>query len=383
MFLVYLLLPALISVEEYGVFSYSLSLCFIFSQPFIEFGLDPIVTKYVSRGKYQIINNAFLLRGKTTIIGIIVLFISALIFDAQFGIIAIISTYIIFFSFSNLIFAYFRGREKFIYESLLLPLFKASIIILILVFSKLILINDRYTGAIPFAISSLLLFISALIFFLKEYKTESDKDDKRIIEGISILKEGGFLFFSTLMWMIYFRIDSVMLGIMTDASDVGIYSLSYRLYEGSVIVPSAIMIVIFPKISYINKVDLQNYFHKGIVILFILSIFTFLALFFLGEIIIKHLYDIDFSQSIGVLKILSFSIFAVFPAHLSTQLLIARDKGILFLIVAIFGALLNICLNYCLIPEMRSMGAAFATVATEIMVLLISLGLSEWIIKRG
>ncbi len=381
MFIIYLLIPAIIGVSEYGHFSFALSLCFIFSQPFIEFGLDPLVTKYASRGD-DIIKDAFILRAMTSFIGFIVLMISAVVFKAKLDLTIIIFLYLLFFSFSNLVFAYLRGKERFIYESVLLPLFRGCIIILILYFAKVLLIENRYTGAVPFSISSFVLFISSLVILFKIYnKSIINKGGKKKLD-ISILKEGSFLFFSTVLWMIYFRIDSVMLGFMIGETEVGIYSLSYRLYEGTIFMATSVMIVIFPKLSSYGYDDLKRIFMRGFFLLSGISILIFIGLFFVGELVIESFYSSEFSRSIGILKIISFSVLAVFPAHLTTQFLIARDRNHLFLLITAMGALLNIVLNLLLIPTMRSSGAAIATLATEVLILLLSLGLSAWIIKR-
>ena len=142
------------------------------------------------------------------------------------------------------------------------------------------------------------------------------------------------------------------------------------------------MLVIFPKISSYSKEQLANVFWKGLIYLSLLSIFAFFILFFTGELVIKYFYDIEYLHSINILKILSFSVFIVFPAHLTTQFLIARDKNYYFLLITLLGALFNIALNYILIPEMKSSGAAVSTLATEFLILLLSFGFSVWIIKR-
>ncbi len=98
MFIIYLIIPAIIGVSEYGHFSYALSLCFIFAQPFVEFGLDPIVTKHISRGD-SIIKEAFNLRAKTSVLGFIVVMIAAVIAKADLDLTLILFLYILFFSF--------------------------------------------------------------------------------------------------------------------------------------------------------------------------------------------------------------------------------------------------------------------------------------------
>ena len=179
MLIIYLLLPAIISVHEYGLFSYALSLCFIFSQPLTEFGLDPVVTKHISRGSDYIIKDAFILRAKTSVIGFMALLISAYVLNVEFDIVIILFFYVFFFSFSRMVFAYLRGKEMFGYESIILPLFRVCIIVLILFFSKMLLIDNRYTGAIPFSVSSFILFIISITILIKVHHSKTDSTAKK------------------------------------------------------------------------------------------------------------------------------------------------------------------------------------------------------------
>lgn len=383
MFLIYLVLPALIGVKEYGIFSYVLSICFIFCQPLIEFGLDPIIIKYSSRNNDSIFRKALFLRLKTSVLSFIILIISALIFKIDLNYVIILFFYFFFFSLANLIFAFFRGKEKFIYESVLLTIFRIFIIIFIFFFSKILNINNFYTGSIPFSFSALLILLISAVIFNKNYQIKNTRlNDKTDIVNSGLLKEGGLLFLSTILWMIYFRIDTVMLGTMVGETEVGVYSLAYRFYEGSIFLASSVMIVLFPKISSTHGKKLVKIFIKGFFILLAASVFTFLGLYFLGEPVIKYFYSSEYITSIKVLKILSFSVLIVFPAHLTTQLLIARDKNFIFLLITLSGAVLNIVLNLFLIPQLKSTGAAVSTVITEALILITSFIFSLWLIKK-
>lgn len=383
MFIIFLLLPALIGVKEYGIFSYALSICFIVSQPFIEYGLDPIVTKYVSRGNDTIIKDGFSLRIKTSLIGFVLLIIFSLLLRSQFDITILLFFYLFFFSLSNLALSYFRGKQVFVYESILLPLFRILIIVFILLLSKVLLINKSYTGAVPFSLSAVIMFIITFVVLLKVFR-QNDSVNKHAVHDnrISLFSEGSFIFLSSLLWMLYFRLDSVMLGYLIGEREVGIYSLAYRLYEGTIFLPASIMAVVFPKMSSHKSTEMLHDFKKIFILLLLISLFAFLLLFIVGELIIRYFYYDEFYDSIEVLKILSFSVLVVFPAHLTTQFLIARDKNRLFLLTTSLGVVSNLILNYLFIPIMMSRGAAIATIITEAIVLLISLFISIWIIKR-
>ena len=75
MFSFYISLPKFIGLEEYGRFSYALAFCLICAQPIIDLGLDMIITKWVSRGAENIVRKAFVIRGYSSIVAIILVFI--------------------------------------------------------------------------------------------------------------------------------------------------------------------------------------------------------------------------------------------------------------------------------------------------------------------
>ena len=82
-------------------------------------------------------------------------------------------------------------------------------------------------------------------------------------------------------------------------------------------------------------------------------------------------YGSEFFGSIAVLQILSLAVFPIFLGHLATQSLVALELNKIYLLVAFIGMLLNISLNYFLIPRFGANGAAWATVATEMAVVLL------------
>jgi O-antigen/teichoic acid export membrane protein len=385
MLVMFIILPAMIGVAEWGTFSLALYICFVFSQPLVDYGLDPIVIKYISRGYDYLIKNAFLLKLKTSFIGLLLAITAAFVLGAKVDIVILIFLYLFFLSLSNTIFSYFRGKQKFIYESILLPLSRAISIIFIFLLSKILLVNNSYTGAIPFAISTFLLFFLALVFFLKNYRNVDimNKTDDAKENSISLFKEGSFIFLSALLTTVYFRVDGVILGSMIGKEELGIYSLAYRLYEGSIIIPGAIMMVIFPRISAMDKEKLRKYFKKWITILFLAAIGAFIILYFGGGFLINRFYSVEFSRSIIILRYLALSVLTVFPAHLTTQILIARDKNKLFLITTVSGAIFNLLLNLILIPIMKSYGAVLTHILTEAMVFILSFVLAKWTLKKG
>jgi O-antigen/teichoic acid export membrane protein len=182
-----------------------------------------------------------------------------------------------------------------------------------------------------------------------------------IKEGITL---GGVVF----LWLIYFRIDSVMLGYMRGDVEVGVYNVAYKIMEGIFFIPSMIMLVFYPKL--VKSAMFEDIFRKLLVILGVIGVISSLLLYVLSSGIINLIYGPNFIGSIPVLRTLSLVLLPVFLGHLITQSLVALDMNRAYLLVAFIGVLINISLNFVLIPSFGANGAAWATLITEAIIVL-------------
>jgi O-antigen/teichoic acid export membrane protein len=191
----------------------------------------------------------------------------------------------------------------------------------------------------------------------------------KILSYNGLLKEGIILGGVTFLWLIYFRVDSLMLGIMRGDLEVGMYNIAYKIMEGVFFIPGIIMIVSFPKL--VKRERFKEVFAKLLFILGGVGLVASIILYLFSSSLIRLIYTQEFFGSITVLQILSLTILPVFLGHLTTQSLVALDLSRLYLLVAFVGALLNIFLNYLFIPPLGAVGAAWATVATETLIVLL------------
>ena len=154
-----------------------------------------------------------------------------------------------------------------------------------------------------------------------------------------------------------------MLGLLSSKTEVGLYSVAFNLMEGTFFIPSIVMAAIFPGLSQTKQ--FLNYFRKGLLLLSLTGIAVGGAVFLFAEIIIQMFFAQEFQGSGEVLKILALAIPIIFWGYLMTQSLVALDHNRIYLGITAFAVLLNVLLNYWLIPEYGAEGAAIATVITE------------------
>ncbi len=369
-FLFYLLLPLAIGIEAYGQFAFALAASLIIVQPVIELGLDMVVAKWVARGEQEVFRKGLFLRATAALLAIPLVLTASRLLPVNKIVLLLLFPYFLLGSLQNLVFAFFRGLEDMRRESLTLPLEKCSALGLLFFLPYLGVTGAPLGGAA--LLGSVLLGTSALL-------AASTRHLHRAITTVpageaprysDMLKEGSTLGVIAFLWLLYFRIDSVMLGVMRGDFDVGIYNVAYKLLEGSLFIPSTIMIVFFPTLA--KQQRFKEVFGQLLLLLGTLGLGACVALYLASPSLIRTIFGPRFSESAAVLQTLSLALPSVFVGHLTTQSLVALDSTRRYLLVASLGTLLNILLNFLLIPSLGPVGAAWATVATEAFVTLLS-----------
>ncbi len=227
---------------------------------------------------------------------------------------------------------------------------------------------------IAFAVSELLRTLLNLIFSRKiigpVFRPDPEMWKRLFRESLPIALSGVFL-------VIYHRIDVLMLSIMQGDIPVGLYSAAYKLAEPIGLFPYAVVVSLFPVMSRYFEESSQNLFMTyeiGIKILLILMLPISAGIMLLSAPIIDLIYhDPSFSGSVTALQILIWSVFFAAINYLLTSLLTSINKQRLNTLSMGFCVLVNILLNYLLIPSYSYNGASVATVITEVILFLISI----------
>lgn len=363
--LFYILLPLSIGLEAYGKFSYAFSIGLIIFKLCVEMGLDFVITKWVSRGSFDILNKVLKIRIIMAAFAVLVTFAINLFLPLNLNEILLILAYLFVSSWQNAIFAYLRGIEQMQYEAIITPIQKGFALLLLI-----ILVTWQFPVD-TIAPSALLISIVPCLFWLVTIANQSQtkhNQQSELITYKNILWEGICLGGVSFLWIIYFKIDSVMLGIMSGDREVGIYNIAYKIMEGVIFIPSIIGIVFFPKLS--KREQFTEIFSQVFIILTTLGLAATILLYFLSSPLIHLIYKGEFLDSIDILKILSLVLFPIFLGTLTTQSTIALDRNRTYLLLVFFGTCINILLNYVLIPNFGAIGAALATLVTETFVML-------------
>lgn len=182
---------------------------------------------------------------------------------------------------------------------------------------------------------------------------------------------------------IYFRIDSVMLFMLRDQKEVGVYGVAMRMLENFAIIPLYFMNSVLPVLTKSLKEKTEHYkdlikhsfdflaamavpMVVGVVVLAYPIIFVTASPDFLSR------TADGFYGSDAALQILIFALLFQFINVLFSFVLIALDKQTKLLYINGACVLFNILANFIAIPAYGFRGAAFISVLSELFILIAS-----------
>jgi len=170
--------------------------------------------------------------------------------------------------------------------------------------------------------------------------------------------------------MLYFRIDTVMLSLIRDFSEVGFYNTVFNVVKATLIIPAAFSAVIYPVFSnlYHNQSLLKSIYKRNFSQLLIISIVLTLILTLFSKQIVLLAFGEKFAISSKALFVLSLSIPFIFINKLNATALFSVNLEKWPVYILISGAFINVILNALVIPQYGFIGAAVTTVITEIII---------------
>ncbi len=201
--------------------------------------------------------------------------------------------------------------------------------------------------------------------------------------SIHQMREGIPYFLFTVFGSIYYRIDTVMLSLLTSDRAVGWYGAAYRFFDVLNFLPSIFTISIFPVLSKLwNKAGETHSraTQKSLTFMILSAIPISIATFVFSENIIQFFYGLPaYEPSVRVLQLLSCGLLFLYIDMVLGTALLASDKQRQLSYVALSAIPVNVGLNYFVIPWTQSVmgnggvGASAATVVTELFVMVAAL----------
>ena len=356
--------------EQFGIFSYAQSFVGLFVV-ISSLGLNDIVVRELLKDKFkkdELLGTVFFMR----LLGaFIVLIILALAINFTSGdsytntLIFIIASSTIFQSF-NVIDFYFQSKvlSKYVVYSNLIALLISSIIKITLILNEASLIYF----AMVVVFESFVLACGYIYFYLKNNQSIRDW---RFIKSVAknLLKDSYPLILSGLVISIYMKMDQIMIFEMLGSGAVGQYSAALRLSEVWYFIPMIIASSLFPAILNAKKISEKLYYEriqKLYDLLVWIAVFISVMMSLSSNLVVELLYGKEYSETGSVLIIYIWASVFVFLGVASSKWFLSENLQKYSFYRTLCGAIINLILNYILIPIYSIYGAAVATLISQI-----------------
>ena len=227
-----------------------------------------------------------------------------------------------------------------------------------------------------FAFSTSLDSLLIAIMFMLMYRrngTRKLKFDNNTSK--KLLLQSYHLIISTMMAVLYSQMDRVMIGKMMTQTDVGFYTAAATICNMWVFIPQAFANSARPVIMELKDKDSNMYIRRLkqlIGFIFWIGVLFSMVFTVMSDFIIHVLYGDAYTMAKGPLVILIWSTVFSSLSYPRSIWMICENKQNYTKYILIWGVILNLILNYFGIKYFGIIGAAIATLFTEIMTCIIS-----------
>ena len=228
----------------------------------------------------------------------------------------------------------------------------------------------KYCGimASGMLISQMMLWIP-----IRKYVKFIFPDKEAILQHIRPLV---ILFIPAIAISLYKYMDKIMIGSMSNKTELGYYENAEKVVSIPLTIISAFGTVMLPKMSnLISKADMNNvrrYIYDSMRYVMCLAFALACGMAGVGKVFAPVFWGYEFDASGILIQGLSVTMpFIAFANVIRTQYLIPTEKDREYLISVLTGAIVNLLINWLLIPRYGAWGATIGTIAAEAMVCMV------------
>lgn len=360
--------------SNYGLISYANALIAFFMS-LCTLGMNSVMVKELidhpdQEGKT--LGSAIFFRLASSFCSVILAVSVSLIID--FGqwetiiVVALCSVSLIFHAFDTLNYWF---QSKYNSKVTAIATFVAYVVTAIYKIILLVLRQSVFWFAFATSVDYIVLGIVLIIAYKKSGGEKLSVSFKR---GKDILSSSYHYILSGLMVSIYGHTDKLMLKQMLNESQVGYYATATALCAMWTFVLTAIIDSMYPTIVNVFKKD-QKLFEKRnrqlYSIVFYVSVVASLLFLFLGDYVIKILYGEEFLPAVMPLKVVTWYTAFSFLGVARSAWMVCNNKQKYLKYMNLAAIIINVALNYFLIPPMGATGAALASLITQMFTSII------------
>jgi O-antigen/teichoic acid export membrane protein len=179
--------------------------------------------------------------------------------------------------------------------------------------------------------------------------------------------ESAPIWLATLLSLVYFKVDVVIVRALAGNAELGAYSAAYKVFEAVMIFPSVVTAAAFAPLARTHADSRRGNRGEILVGALLLGLGALVgAVLYLGaDRIVALLFGPAFARAVPSLRILTAAVPVMFLNAGLIQFLIARGLEWRNLAVSALLVAINVGVNLAIVPRLGGPGAAFATLITE------------------
>lgn len=355
--------------SNYGIINYAASIVAFFV-PFMQVGLNFILVQAVIQNddrEGEVMGTALamsLASGVLSVIGVFAFVMVANYNDPTTIIVCVLYSLLLIFQALEHFQYWFQAKllSKYTSITMLVAYFVVSAYKIYLLLTGKSVYWFAVSQALDYAIIAFALF--AIFNKVSGVKLSFSKEMAK-----KMFDKGKHYIFPTLMVTLYANIGKVMLTLMTDEAICGFYSAAVMCVGMATFVYNAIIESVRPVILEAKKKGDESY-KKMLTALYSFIIYLallesiFLTIF--PKLIVNILYGADYAATIPLLRVLAWYLIFSYIGLVRNVWILAEEKEKHLWKINLGGAIVNLVLNFILIPILGAMGSAITALITQI-----------------
>lgn len=276
--------------------------------------------------------------------------------------------YVLLGSLTNFAFAVFKGAQQFHHEARISLGGNAVLLVLLVVLG--ILGTPLVVIAAAFLATRAGMAAQALRRLVRLFGREALRiridGTRELLRGVAVF--GLHFLFGNL----FFQLDTVLLTLLRDDAEVGVYQGAFKIAVLALIVPDIVVTSTLPAMTVLHASDVARWREGGRLLaklLMLAALPVSLLLFVVPEQVIALVYgNRDFAHAVPVLRLFSLTVLVRFAVDAYALMLTTSDRQAIRMWIVMGGTVVNLLLNVALIPRFGAAGAAAVSLATNALV---------------
>ncbi|MFA6365060.1 MAG: flippase [Candidatus Paceibacterota bacterium] len=358
-----------LGTENYGVFSYALSLSALFSI-LADIGMSTIIIREISQNAEKtekILGTSLVIKVSLVLFSLALVLFIAPLFSTIKGASALIPLAALLIAFDALrdfAFSITRAKEKMEIEAAIN--FTTGVGITIFGFGALWLAPNPMSLMIGYVMGSALGFFLAFFLLRKYVQHFWHHFDKELAK--QMIRDVVPFAIIILLGALTINTDTIMIGWLRNAKEVGLYSAAQRPVLLIYLISSLLATSVFPIITrsvHKNNDHVRSILEKTVSISLLVALPIFVGGAILSQQIISFLFGSEFLPITTTFSLLLFTILLMFPGVIILNTIFAYNKQKIVVTSMILGGVGNVILNYLFIPTLGMVGSALATIISQ------------------